>query len=213
MTEGRRLTVDLRGQLDQAGLDGLRDALGLHRRGRLTDREDWEFGFRVLTAEGEAPATLRLWRYEDDRWAVTLDAAGLAATDVLSWAERAEAAAAAAGLTVVERQLGTGGPALTRRLFVVLRGELDQRGLDALRRDLGLPPRGDLEDERAWEFGERQLDGSAVLRLTRLRPGSWAVAVEAAPTATIPPADLDRWAGRVADAARAAGLAPAAPVR
>src|SRR4051795_2775861 len=100
MTEGRRLTVDLRGQLDQAALDGLRDALGLHRRGRLTDREDWEFGFRVLTAGGgppaggggglgsrgcppggDPPATLRLWRYEDDRWAVTLDAAELPATE------------------------------------------------------------------------------------------------------------------------------------
>src|SRR3954471_635866 len=99
MTEGRRLTVDLRGQLDQAALDGLRDALGLHRRGRLTDREDWEFGFRVLTAEGEPPATLRPCRYAERRWAVTLDAAELPATEVLSWAERAEAAAAAAGLS------------------------------------------------------------------------------------------------------------------
>jgi hypothetical protein len=162
-----------------------------------------------------------LWRYEDSRWAVTIDAdraADMPVTDVTDLAERAEAAAVAAGLRVVQRQLGAPPrAALTRRLFVLLRGELDQAGLADLRRELGISGRGDLADDREWDFGERALNApgadAVVLRLTRLRPGAWAVAVEAEPTAAVDPADLDRWAAAVSVAARANGLDPAAPAR
>jgi hypothetical protein len=216
MTEVRRLTVDLSGQLDQTALEQLRDALGLHRRGRLTDLEDWEFGFRALDGDGAA-GMLRLWRYDDLRWAITLDAADAVTpsdAEVVALAEQAERAAAQAGLTTVDRTLGAPERTLVRLLFVLLRGQLDAARLATLRGELGVSTRGDLADEREWDFGERMLGNPAVtLRLTRLRPDTWAVAVEAEPSATVDPDELDRWAATAADAARAVGLDPATPAR
>ncbi len=72
-------------------------ALELTRRGRLGDRDDAEFGSRVL-ADGRAE--LGLWRRDDEAWSVTLDYrpdAAVLVEDVLGWVRQA---APAAGLTV-----------------------------------------------------------------------------------------------------------------
>lgn len=96
-----RLLVRLSGRLDEDRLGGFATALGLTRRGRLGDREDAEFGSRVL-AEGRAE--LGLWRRAEESWSVTLDykpdAAGLA-DEVTDLVERA---APAAGLSVESRK-------------------------------------------------------------------------------------------------------------
>lgn len=70
-SERGRMSIDLRGHLDQAGLTAVREALALERRGRLTDREDEKFGVRYLRGDLTA-ASLTLWRSADDRWRVSL---------------------------------------------------------------------------------------------------------------------------------------------
>ena len=65
------LAIDLRGTLDQRRLEILRTALGMTRRGRLTDTQDEEFGVRYLR-DGQPSPSLTLWRSADDRWRVSL---------------------------------------------------------------------------------------------------------------------------------------------
>jgi hypothetical protein len=103
----RRLLLILAGRLDQGGLEELRRLLGLRRMGRLTDREDAQFGSRDIVSDDHPAMTLELWRDEDkeDRWSISLDAmsgAGASEDAIALWRSRAEAAAAAVGLTVVE---------------------------------------------------------------------------------------------------------------
>ncbi|GIH16881.1 hypothetical protein [Rugosimonospora africana] len=91
----------LAGRLDQARLDELRGRLELRPMGRLTDREDAHLGTRVIPGGLE----LDLWRNEDteDDWAIHLDAYRGVPDEVLAqWHVRAEEAAVAVGLTVVE---------------------------------------------------------------------------------------------------------------
>jgi hypothetical protein len=104
----RRLLVLLRGAVDRARLEELRRSLGLRPRGRLTDQEDSEFGYRYVGDPDDRSVILSLWRYADDEWGVALDTvppAGVADPDVEMWAARAEEAAAQAGLAVVERRV------------------------------------------------------------------------------------------------------------
>ena len=97
------LSVRLRGRLTDEGVTSMRDALGLDKMGRLTDREDWEFGYRYLNDDGAPFVVVTLWRYEDDLWGVTLSAdpqASVDPSDVQRWRQRAEGAGLAAGLAV-----------------------------------------------------------------------------------------------------------------
>jgi hypothetical protein len=58
MPMNQLLGIWLRGELPQSKLDRLREDLSLTRRGRLTDSEDAEFGYRYLRDdyEGEPPS-------------------------------------------------------------------------------------------------------------------------------------------------------------
>ncbi|KAF0848270.1 hypothetical protein [Nocardia caishijiensis] len=104
----RHLRLRLAGRLDQAGLETLRATLRLSRVGRLTDREDAEFGVReVRLAEGRA-AQLELWRIEQDQWSIYLDTSAdteLTSAEISHWQELAEEAARAVGFDVVERRV------------------------------------------------------------------------------------------------------------
>jgi hypothetical protein len=205
--------VHLVGELDAARLNGLRAALGMQRRGRLTDLEDADFGYRVITVGAEQAATLRLWRDDEQpgdggpRWRIVVEAdgpTGLTDGELAAWVERIEAAAVAAGLTVVESRPGPIGPRPTRALFVLVRRELSPADQDRLRGELGLDGRGDPADRHGWNFGERRLTPSGqpavVMRLLRLQVGTWAVAVDADPAAVVDPADLARWTAMVSSA-------------
>jgi hypothetical protein len=99
----RRWLLILAGRLDQVRLDELRRRLELRRMGRLTDREDAHLGIREISGG----LVLNLWRDEDkdDDWSLHLDAdeGAEVADDVLEqWRVRAEEAAVAVGLSVVE---------------------------------------------------------------------------------------------------------------
>ncbi|WP_345630615.1 hypothetical protein [Rugosimonospora acidiphila] len=103
MRSKRRWLLVLAGRLDQAGLDELRGRLELRRMGRLTDREDAHLGTREIPGG----LVLDLWRDEDkqDDWSINLDVdSGVDVPDevLAQWRVRAEAAATAVGLTVVE---------------------------------------------------------------------------------------------------------------
>ena len=53
-------------------LAGFCERVGLHRRGRLSDDWDQEFGWRELRAREQGWVNLMLWRHEDDEWSVEL---------------------------------------------------------------------------------------------------------------------------------------------
>ena len=98
-----RWMLILAGRIDQTRLDELRRLLELRRKGRLTDREDAHMG----TREMPGGLLLDLWRNEDvdDEWSIKLSAyAGAAASEeeIVRWRARAEEAAVAVGLAVVE---------------------------------------------------------------------------------------------------------------
>lgn len=102
----RRLLLIFRGVPSQIQLDQLRQALDLSPSGRLTDSEDAHFGARDLVSAG-TPAAMNLWRSDSDLWSVSIDAeysAILADTDISLWQSSAEAAAAEAGFTLLERR-------------------------------------------------------------------------------------------------------------
>lgn len=102
----RRLLLIFRGSPSQTQLDRLREALDLCRRGRLTDLEDAHFGARDLVS-ADVPAAMNLWRSDNELWSISIDAdpsAILADNDIELWRSSAEAAAADAGLTFVERR-------------------------------------------------------------------------------------------------------------
>ncbi|MEC3919228.1 hypothetical protein [Nocardia sp. CDC160] len=95
----------LAGRLDQPRLDELRAALGLTPSGRLTDREDARFGFRELGDDGNPSLVLKLWRVEDDQWAISVDVAAgseVGEDDIVRWRDETEAAATMSGLQTVE---------------------------------------------------------------------------------------------------------------
>jgi hypothetical protein len=72
MPMNRLLVVFLRGELSQSKLDRLRELLSLTRRGRLTDAEDAEFGYRYLRDEAPDRVVLHLYRDDDTSWSVSL---------------------------------------------------------------------------------------------------------------------------------------------
>src|ERR1700754_2586756 len=103
MRSQRRWLLVLAGRLDQVRLDELRGRLEMRRMGRLTDREDAHLGTREIPGG----LVLDLWRDEDrqDDWSINLDAGpGIDVPDevLAQWRARAEEAATAAGLTLVE---------------------------------------------------------------------------------------------------------------
>lgn len=66
------LTVRFRGEMTQATLLRLREQLALNRRGRLTDAEDAEFGYRHLQHDELNWIDLTLWRHDDAHWSFLL---------------------------------------------------------------------------------------------------------------------------------------------
>ncbi|HEY2703280.1 MAG TPA: hypothetical protein VGL20_06280 [Candidatus Dormibacteraeota bacterium] len=72
----RLLDVWLRGELSQSRLDRLRELLSLTRRGRLTDAEDAEFGYRYLGEDAPDRTVLQLYRDGDSLWKLSLEYQG-----------------------------------------------------------------------------------------------------------------------------------------
>ena len=101
------------GTLDQAALDNLRGALGLGRRGRLSDREDAFFGGRAVPASDGSMLELELWRDEDagpdqNPWSIVLTApvgAQVGAEQIAQLRARSEAAAGSVGLRLAEARV------------------------------------------------------------------------------------------------------------
>jgi hypothetical protein len=67
------LRIDLRGEMPQARLDRLRRLLGLESRGRLSDDEDVNFGYRYLQENESNDVEFTLYRFRDTEWSVSLD--------------------------------------------------------------------------------------------------------------------------------------------
>src|SRR2546430_16868232 len=68
----RVLSIRRRGEMSEAKLDELRQRLGLERVGRLSDREDAEFGYRYVRQDEGSTIMLGLWRRHDTDWVVHL---------------------------------------------------------------------------------------------------------------------------------------------
>ncbi len=105
MAMNDQLLISLRGTLDRDRLIMLREALGLQRRGRLDDRDDWNFGHRYLRVGARSPV-MTLYRYEDDKWGIAVDSwPGYPADPAEIEQAIADVAAAVAGVGLrVERQ-------------------------------------------------------------------------------------------------------------
>jgi hypothetical protein len=72
MAMKRLLRVKIYGQMSQSTLERFRTSLRLRKRGRLSDEEDAEFGYRYLRDEGDDWVELSLWRIDDMHWSVRL---------------------------------------------------------------------------------------------------------------------------------------------
>jgi hypothetical protein len=72
MPMNQLLGIWLRGELPQSKLDRLREDLSLTRRGRLTDSEDAEFGYRYLRDDAPDRVVLQLYRDDDSLWKLSL---------------------------------------------------------------------------------------------------------------------------------------------
>lgn len=103
---GGSLRVSLTGALDRDRLNSLQDALGMRRGGRLDDDSfDRQFGYRVLSEDGDSWTAMRLHRKAARAWQVTVSShqgATSSAEQVESWRDQIVAAATAAGLAVGE---------------------------------------------------------------------------------------------------------------
>jgi len=66
------LVVHFSGAMPPDRLAALRESLNLHPRGRLTDAEDANFGYRQLQHDDENWITLDLWRQSDTEWSLDL---------------------------------------------------------------------------------------------------------------------------------------------
>lgn len=62
------LTIDILGNIDQAGLDRLRDRLNLHKYGRLTDDWDEQFGYRKIERADGNYTKIVLYRDFEGAW-------------------------------------------------------------------------------------------------------------------------------------------------
>jgi hypothetical protein len=68
------LVVDIRGEVDQSGLDRLRTHIKLTKRGRLTDDWDQEFGYRIVDTPSGQRFNVGLFREFDGSWLVDASA-------------------------------------------------------------------------------------------------------------------------------------------
>jgi hypothetical protein len=68
----RQLEVRLHGDMSQGTLEKLRKSLKLKKRGRLTDLEDVEFGYRYLQKDNANWIQLSLQRTAETDWFVVL---------------------------------------------------------------------------------------------------------------------------------------------
>lgn len=68
------LVVDIRGEVDQSGLDRLRTHIRLTKRGRLTDDWDQEFGYRIIDTPSGQRINVGLFRQFDGSWLVDASA-------------------------------------------------------------------------------------------------------------------------------------------
>ncbi len=64
------LKIDIRGDVDQSGLERLRTHLGLKKQGRLSDDWDQEFGYRKIERATGQHANMGLFRGFDGSWKV-----------------------------------------------------------------------------------------------------------------------------------------------
>lgn len=78
----RILRVMLRGRVDHDRLVRLRDLLSLAPIGRLTDREDAEFGYRYVETDTGPRLEMDLWREGDNEWELVLLAPGTQVAEV-----------------------------------------------------------------------------------------------------------------------------------
>jgi hypothetical protein len=153
----RLLEIDLAGTLDRERLAALRDALGMQRRGRLTDPLDEEFGYRYL--EGRRSAEVMLWRRADDRWLIEVSAwphFRVARAVLEEIARQVRVAAPAVGLTVGEVRFIQPPPVpdfatLNRNAnwLRTMQWALPAQSLEELWPVLGLSPSADIEVKRA----------------------------------------------------------------
>ncbi|MFI6025520.1 hypothetical protein [Amycolatopsis magusensis] len=68
----RLLVVHLAGAMPQGKLEAFRKSLTLTKRGRLTDDEDSQFGYRYLRDEPDNFVKLSLWRTDETHWYLNL---------------------------------------------------------------------------------------------------------------------------------------------
>lgn len=64
------LVIDIDGDVDQSGLDRLRDHLNLEKFGRLTDDWDQQFGYRKIERANGQYTKIGLYREFDGSWLV-----------------------------------------------------------------------------------------------------------------------------------------------
>jgi hypothetical protein len=64
------LVIDIRGSVDQSGLDRLRAQLNLKKYGRLTDDWDQQFGYRKIERPGGQYTKIVLYRNFDGSWEI-----------------------------------------------------------------------------------------------------------------------------------------------
>lgn len=64
------LVIDIRGEVDQEGLNRLRSFLHLSKQGRLTDDWDQKFGSRVVRTVRGADLRVGLFRNFDGSWKI-----------------------------------------------------------------------------------------------------------------------------------------------
>jgi hypothetical protein len=64
------LVIDIRGDVDQSGLDRLRTHLNLKKFGRLTDDWDQQFGYRKIERASGQYTKIVLYREFDGSWQV-----------------------------------------------------------------------------------------------------------------------------------------------
>lgn len=70
-----KLKIDVRGNVDQAGLERLRTHLKLNKEGRLTDDWDEAFGKRQVQCPDGVDVRISLYRDADDHnWTVNVSA-------------------------------------------------------------------------------------------------------------------------------------------
>ena len=102
----RMLQVWLGGEMDRERVNGLQDALGLRRGGRMDD-DSWDtpFGDLTLSRDGDSWTVMHLHRHGQRKWSVSVlvhNGDLPSAEQVARWRDQIAAAATAAGLSVGE---------------------------------------------------------------------------------------------------------------